>query len=447
MSAADKEEARLLNRLSFRRETFNALLFQGGMLAVGMATGILVARALGPDLRGGWAVVLVIVSFAAVVGNMGTESAMVYLVGQDRHRLPDLIASALVFSIASSVIVCVGVLGLKSIAPGLFSTVPAAALVWLLCSIPSQMISAQVRHFHLGLKRFFWFNTLTLLEQVVLLLLFSVLTLRGGLDLDRTIMAFAMASLVSMAVHLASLRGVAGDGRGSVRGEIIGQSLKLGVRYFLTGMGGFWQQRLNLIVLEVVRGGGAVGVFAVAQSLPNIFAKLPTTVALVLFPWVASEKDTGESGHLASTMLLHTLITLVVLGAPLMVFAEPVIRLLFGMEYASGATAMRILIGATMAAGLSSVQYNYLAGRGYPGVGIVMSIASIGTLAVSALFLIPPFGIEGAAGSALVGSASGLAVSTVAFVRLTRKGHLWGRMGGAVSPVTAVDEKGEGLSE
>jgi O-antigen/teichoic acid export membrane protein len=452
MSEADREQDRLLNRLHFRRETFNALTFQGAMLVVGMATGILVARALGPDLRGGWAVALVIVSFSAVVGNLGTESALVYLVGQERYKLNDLLVSALTFSLVSGLLVCLALIGLSAVAPGIFKSVPSAAFIWLLCSVLPQMLSTQVRHLHLGLKRYFWFNTLTLLEQVMLLILFSVIAIRGGLDLSGTIMAFSLASMASTGVHLISLKGVVTGPVGSVRRPIVVDSLKLGVRYFLTGMGGFWQQRLNLIVLEVFRGGGPVGVFAVAQSLPNIFAKLPSTVAMVLFPWVASEKDSVESGHLATTMLLQTLVVLVVLGAPLIIFAGPVIGLLFGADYVSGADAMRILIGATIAGGLSSVQYNFLAGLGYPGVGVWMSVGSITVLATSALLLVPPFGLEGAAASALAGSATGLAVSSVAFVRLIRTGRIWGgptdgsEADGAADEGSKIQEPKTGMS-
>src|SRR5260370_22178301 len=68
------------------------------LIAVGLATTVLVSRVLGPMGRGLFAVAVVIGAIGVQFGNLGLHASNTYYVAKDRDLLPALIGNTLVIS-------------------------------------------------------------------------------------------------------------------------------------------------------------------------------------------------------------------------------------------------------------------------------------------------------------------------------------------------------------
>ncbi|MDX1389259.1 MAG: hypothetical protein R3344_08715, partial [Acidobacteriota bacterium] len=65
------------------------------LIGIGFATSVLIARILGPEGRGLFAVAGTIAAIGIQFGNLGLHSANTYSVARDRGKLPGLLANSL----------------------------------------------------------------------------------------------------------------------------------------------------------------------------------------------------------------------------------------------------------------------------------------------------------------------------------------------------------------
>src|SRR5688572_26045463 len=90
------------------------------MLAGVFGSGVIVARWLGADGFGAYAVLNVTVALAVQIGSAGLPSANTYFLARDRTTLGPIFANALVFALVVGSILTVAVLGLNWLRPSLF---------------------------------------------------------------------------------------------------------------------------------------------------------------------------------------------------------------------------------------------------------------------------------------------------------------------------------------
>lgn len=101
-------------------------------------------------------------------------------------------------------------------------------------------------------------------------------------------------------------------------------------------------QRLGVILLSLLEGDAATGLYSAAAKVLEVLKMLPGAVFGALLPMMAAgpRATTRRSYRQAVTMLLGAGIVLAVLTA---VFAEPLIILLFGTDFAAAVTPLRVM--------------------------------------------------------------------------------------------------------
>ena len=91
----------LYNRLvssDFIHKVLGTFITRILLMALGMVTSIIVARILGPEGRGLYAVAFAIGTIGVQFGNLGLHSSNTYYVAKDRKLLPQLVGNTLVVS-------------------------------------------------------------------------------------------------------------------------------------------------------------------------------------------------------------------------------------------------------------------------------------------------------------------------------------------------------------
>ena len=124
---------------------------------------------------------------------------------------------------------------------------------------------------------------------------------------------------------------------------------------------------------------------------------LTNSLATVLFPKISATKDNIESERItAKSCRLGFGMTII--GALILFFLAPwIIKILFGKEFLSGAMAFKILLPGIIIFSIANVLASYIAGKGFPQYNsLAASVSLIFTVGLD-IFLIPKWGINGAA--------------------------------------------------
>ncbi|MGH2351456.1 MAG: flippase [Chloroflexota bacterium] len=204
--------------------------------------------------------------------------------------------------------------------------------------------------------------------------------------------------------------------------------------------------RLDSVMLSKLDTFTAVGVYGVAYKFVDIVhylpsALMPPLLAVLVRAWPDDPRTFAHNFRRAFTVLAFAGVFVAVQFA---VFARPLISLLYGSEYAVGAQAARIVVGAECLAAFTALAMTGLVAMGrnrlYPTAAVVGLVVNVALN----LWLIPARSYEGAALATL---ASGALVIVVIWIPLSRLGAVGpvplrnlaqAVAGGGVSVLTAV---------
>jgi O-antigen/teichoic acid export membrane protein len=196
--------------------------------------------------------------------------------------------------------------------------------------------------------------------------------------------------------------------------------------------------KADVAMLSFLSGSNAeVGQYGAAYRLIEATMFVSWAFAGAMFPWL-SRQDTGGSGSLSRgyELGMKALIAMLLpVGLGMVLYAEPLIELIYGSDYDNAVVPLRILGVMTVLFGINSLAATMMIAQNRPrDFALPAGIAIVQNLVLN-LILIPPLGATGAAISATV-SGFLLAGFTVYMV-----GRRFGRISVlrvAVAPVLAA---------
>ena len=388
-------------RFSNRRAYAQTLSATALTRGIGVITGILAARLLGPNGRGELAVIVFLPTVLALIGEIELPRSIA--VEASSAAVPAKLIStsvwlALVLGLIQAVIL-IAALPLYLPADKLY-LLPASR--WFMLYLPATYVTAALMGGDQGQGRFGRFSFLMVLPGA----LYAILIL-AFVFTSRTPNMFA-ACLLASAMLTAIVR-IAMDGRQNPLAlpdfTLARKLLARGANFYLPAIAGFVLSRADLFILIRIVPTEQVGLYAVAQAiaLGQMGAVLP--FVHVGFAAVARE---GESPNALAVLAQHfrlaqiAAIGMAVFAAALAPWA---IRTLFGPGFLGARIATYLLIGATAFWGASQMLEQGLRAAGHPRIGIVSNLAGLTALVAIGIPACVTDGINGIATAALVAQA------------------------------------------
>lgn len=395
-------------------ETFGTRVF---LIAINAVNTILIARLLGPEGRGQYAVAIAIAAIGAQLLSLGLQSANTYFVARERPLLERLASNSLALGAA------VAVLGLASF--GIFSLLPSASPVPLgltalaIASVPPTLLVLNLRHLLLGIGEVRPYNMIDLIAGVAGTVMTLTLALAGAAT-PASLMAVAIAvALIGVGVAVRGLRPHLGPlPRPSA--DLLRRSGAYGFRVYLATGFALLMLKSDLLVIQFEDGSESSGLYSIASSLADMLWILPSVVGAILFPRLTALSDSAQRWRLTLRTTAATLVAFVPILAITALLAPIAIRIMFGSEFEPAAPSLRILCAAILFYGASSVFSQYLAARGFPWIVVGIWAAGFAINLALNLVLVPALGIEGAALASLAAYAAAFAGIVVVSFRFAR---------------------------
>jgi O-antigen/teichoic acid export membrane protein len=398
----------------------SAWITGGRLLAVAarFLASLLVARLLGPEGRGQYALLVLIPTLFVQVLHLGMGQAYTFLVGRKDARPGSVAANALLVGGVGGAGVVTALLALWAVwRPAFLPDVPLPLLALSCVAVPFALVHFSTSFALLGQGKTRKYGLLLLIEgggQLLYLLLFLII-------LDWGLAGAMLAwSLTTITVTLFSVSWLLRPATPRLRPDrnLLRQALAYGLRIYPAGIMQYLNLRFDQFLVESLAGTNALGLYAVVVSLTEAAWQVPIALSTALFSRVSATSD-RQADRVTPRVLRLTLIVTLLEVVALFLLGRPLIRLLFGAEFEAALPALYWLLPGTLLYAMPRVLEGDLAGRGYPSIpSLAVGVAVMVTVVLD-LFWIPRWGIVGAARASSLAYAANALILLVAFGQIT----------------------------
>ncbi|EMF98739.1 polysaccharide biosynthesis protein [Leptospira borgpetersenii str. 200701203] len=369
-------------------------IFRMGM---GMFLGVWIARYLGPDSYGKLNYVIAYIALIGSFTNLGLDGVVVReLIKEKAHKEEILSTSFLLQLIAGMIAFAVAILLIPLLRPDELD------LFWMVFLVGLTLIFRAV-----GVVRY-WYEAQVLSKYFVwldngLFFVFSgvrILLILNGLGIFPFIWTALIESSISLfgyyllyKYHNGSLSVLHANWR---RARTL---LRDSWMLLLSGLAVIVYMRIDQIMIGQMMGDEAVGIYTAAVKISEVWYFIPMAVASSIFPAILKAKEFSQELYLERLGLLHSFMFLLALmiAIPMTFLSDPIIRLFFGEKFSEAGAVLAIHIWAGIFVFLGVASSRYYLTENLPKGELYKSISGCLTNIILNYFLIPLYGIKGAA--------------------------------------------------
>ena len=365
---------------------------------------VLIARELGPEGNGFYAMAILLPTLMANFLNLGVGPATVYYVSRREFSLRQVLAGNLRLAYVVS---AVGVAGALPVVwfwgERLFPGVPKALLYLGLLSFPLTLMAAYLSTILQGLENFKAFNLTVLLPPYVNLAGVVVALYVFEFGVVGAMIAYITGQVVGLVLVLILLRkmgGVSGPTPAEVPSlsEYSRKTLSYGWKAHLSNILAFVNYRADIFLVNLFLTPVATGIYVIAVQIAEKLWMLSQAASTVLLPRLsAMHKDPKARLALTNKGFWIVAGLTAVAGIVAAVALYWLIAPIFGEQYQEAWPAFIWLLPGIIAGAGARVQSNCIAAAGKPEWNMYVSVGVVSINIAGNLLLIPEHGIIGAA--------------------------------------------------
>ncbi len=391
--------------MSFLRK--GILVTAGQMIGIlmGVLSGMLYSRVLGPDGVGQYRLFNTTLVVVATIGVMGISSAGIYFLNNRKIAIERLTTNGVRFALVTGGTIAAIMTTVFLCLPGYFGRISVPVAVFFAMAIgvmPLWAVLYQLLVAQLAARRMV---TLQFLRSTVVLVGGALLAVFGWLTTQSGIVIFALGAFGATALVLFYQRKNI-DLSIPFDWALFREVLSYGVKIASADIMLLVMLEMSVILLRYLMPGSfePIGFYSRATTICGLIVIVPRTLGPLLFAkWSGV---TGRARLLQVEMAMRMSLTYSLLMAVgVILLGKYAIWMMYGKEFLPAMEALRILAFSTVSLSVFTVCYNVLAGDGRANLMAWVLAASIAILVVVTWWLVPIWGISGAAVGALCASA------------------------------------------
>ena len=422
---ADRYDIRAAERKGFAGVVSRLTLVNAIAIVAALVSGPILARALGAEGRGELAAIVVLLSIAPWLLDLG----LAQWVARERARgmsREDVLGTALPVALACSMLAVIGAIPLSHLLGGDREIVVVYLQVGLFLT-PVGVILFTVSGLIVGESRWDLLAASRVIATVVPVVVIVLLLLAGQLSVGSAAATTLLALLASSMVPLRLVRRLR---RLPFDLRRVREATTFGVKSWLTTISSTTNHRFDQVLMVGIVSSRELGLYAVAVSIATLSSGLILAVSHALYPRVSR----GD-GDLAARACRMTL-TLVAAAAVVLAALSPGIPFVFGDEFRDAVAMTLILLLASLPLSAGVILASALTAAGNPAAPMRAELVAAAITIPALVLLLPIYGGTGAAVVSLIayGTKSGMlwrsATNTfqrpaASFVRITRRDLAW----------------------
>ena len=370
-------------------------------MAVSFFVGVYVARYLGPANFGLLSYAGSFAGLFLVVATLGLGSIVVRELVKDEEKRDELLGTTFALKIVGSILV----LTIIAIAVRFTNNDNFTNLLIFIIAIGTIFQSFNVIKFYFQSKVL---SKYTVYAQVFSTILCSVIKLLL-IYFNVGLIYFAMVTLLQSIILASGLVGMYVKQKSSlfkwrIKFDIAKRLLNDSWPLILSGVAISIYMKIDQVMIKNMLDTKAVGNYAVAVRLAEVWYFIPMAITNSLFPAIINAKKISEKLYYERLQKLYDLMTWLAIGIalPIMLLSNNIIKLLFGTQYQEAASVLKIHIWAGIFVFLGVASSQYLLVENYTKISFLRTFIGAIINVILNIILIPRYGINGAAIATLI---------------------------------------------
>jgi O-antigen/teichoic acid export membrane protein/O-antigen ligase len=406
MTTTRRLRARVLT--SSGRSVAGSLFASGSLQLLVILSGVLVARSLGPEDRGYFALLVVVGGVCALIGNLGLPAAVTYYVAREPRHARGIVSSlGWVFVLQLAGTLLLQACALVALVHSEPDRVKTAALTSLLLPPGILAVSYGIGILQ-GQRRFMAFNILRILPSVLYVVCVILVYFGPGADLVRLMLLWAglnaLGGFFALGIALRRLGDEPAPDAPPARGDMT----RFGLKAMLGTLSPVDVIRLDQAVVGLFLNPVVLGLYVVAQAFTNLPRVVATSIGMVAYPHVAAEPEPDAARRAMWRFFALGLLTSALVVGGLEVMTGRLVTFFFGAEFGAAIPIAHILLFATFFMAARRVLNDGVNGIGKPGLGTIAEVFSWIVLVVCLAIFLPHYGARGVALALTVAWAASL---------------------------------------
>jgi len=366
------------------------------IMIASIITSIVIARVLGPEGKGIYAMVMLVPSMLLLFGEFGITMSNIYFIGKKKIEKSVLASNSLFFGLINGVIlVLIFLIIYPFIADSVFQGVDSSYIYAILLMIPFSLTTSYLGGILVGLLKIKEACIISIIQTVInTAMILLILLVFSGYIFELLILSIVMSIsfFLFYTWYIGKLTGFVKY----FSWKSFKKCFNYGSKGYVANTFTFFNYRLDMFLVNFFIGVTAVGYYSLSVGLVEMIWIVPQTISFVLFPFVASsnKKDAAE---LTASSCRHSffLSSIMCLGA--LIFGQFLIGIVYGDVFLPSYLPLVGLLPGILFGSTGTLTSSYLNGIGKPIYSpIIASIALITNIVLN-LILIPTYGIMGAA--------------------------------------------------
>jgi O-antigen/teichoic acid export membrane protein len=362
--------------------------------------GAIIARKLGPFALGIWVIFEMLPSYAEAFGRLKFDIASVYFLGKKKYGLGETVFFLNITSLVSSfVIISLILLNIDLIESYLFKDleIDIIILYLILFYILLVFISINYQYIIIYLEDIKAYNILIISKGV----LSSVISVFLLLIFDMGIMAMAIGPVVGylIAIFYAYWKvSKIENMKYKIRRVLLFDMVSYSYKIYFSGLASHFSNYISSLIVALLLGPAEVAFYQLGKSRIELLRKIPSSIGTIIHPVISkSDNSSSKSSEILAKSIRVSLVFMTLLGLLACLFIYPLTILLYGKDFLPITKPFWILTPSIIAYYSSSLVTPYFLGVGRPDIPLKVSLFAIIPQSFLCYFLIPKFGISGAA--------------------------------------------------
>jgi O-antigen/teichoic acid export membrane protein len=384
--------------------------------AFSLITNVVLARSLGPEGRGIYAVAVLVPALIGLAAQLGLGPANVYHFSKGLISGDELVGHAISMGLLLGTVCYIAMFGYVSVssATHVFGVAPALLLVTC-AAIPFTLTTAFLQGVLTGAQRFGLFNATIISQYASPTIVLVIAMLLSPRSVVAAVVAWTVSGIVTAFVSLGCVARVAPIVI-RLRLSTLGPLLRFGLLSYLGSLTSFVNYRFDVLLVNLFAGARQVGLYAVGTGLAEVVWYLANAAGIVLAPRIAASSE-READQITEGVCRIVTFMALVSGVLLALLAPYVIVLFFGGPFAESTWAVWLLLPGIVTFSVARILSMYLLGRNRLKIDLFASLVGLVVTLVLDLILIPRFGFRGAAIASSIAYTSGMLFSLTWVVR------------------------------
>ena len=408
--------------MNLAKKAFSVLGRDFFLLFSNLATSVVIARSLGPEVMGIWVILNTIPSYAEMFGRTKVDLAAVYFLGKGKYQVGDIsFALNSIAIITSGLIIALIMVFFDFLSAALLReevVIYSPYLILMLSAIPLNLLYLNYMYLHIHNENVNAINSMILARAlsmsgsaIVGLLFFEFL-------IPELVICFILSYAIGLCVGIYNSSYQKRTGpifKFGLLKDLFGYAYKMYLSGLLINLNNYIANTF-IIILGVP---SQITFYALAQQFAQILLKIIDSLNTFIFP-IATKKNDVDSTEFIAKAFRVAMVIMVPLGILSSLGIFPAIYLFYGAEYLPIVSLFLILLPGIVSSSIAGTILMYFMSSGRPEI-ITKTLVIPVVLQLGLGFLvIPIYGIKGAAGILSFGMIIASLTQLIFFLKTTK---------------------------